>query len=119
MTWRVIIGSVLLAAFVAGTASLDIEPDALQAVAVASYVVGFMAIGYLGSWWVLPIFAVAFFLASNVYQSYFWHDDSRIGGIDDIEPMWGFEIMLPFVMVPIALGAVARQATRLWRHTPA
>jgi hypothetical protein len=118
MTWRVVTGALLLAAFVAGTANVDVEPDTLQAFVIGVYVVGLVGIGYHGRWWALPIFAVAFFVASYIYDSSFWHDNPRIGGIDDIEPTWGFEIMLPFLLVPVALGALIRTA-RMARRAPA
>jgi hypothetical protein len=119
MTWRVVTGEVLLAAFVAGTASVDVEPDGLQALVVAVYVVGLVGVGYFGGWWALPTFAIAFFVASAIYGSYFWHDDPRIAGIDDIDPTWGYALLLPFVLVPIALGALARRAARISRQSPA
>lgn len=75
---------------------------------VAGYVVGPYLIGALAGWRALPTFAGAFFASSILYQLLLWHDDPVLSGIDDIPPVAGIVLVVPFILVPMALGAASR-----------
>jgi prepilin signal peptidase PulO-like enzyme (type II secretory pathway) len=109
--------AVLLGLFVAGTVGSDVEPDVLQALVVIVYGVGLIGIGYFGGWWTLPIFALAYLMAAQVNESYFWHASPYSDSIDyGITPMSGYEVTMPFLAVPVALGALARRPNALRRN---
>jgi hypothetical protein len=90
----------------------DADPAAwAKPLIVAGYVVGPYVIGALAGWRGLPIFAGVFFATSILYQAFLWRDHPAFSGIDDIPPIAGIVLVVPFMLVPMALGAASR---RLW-----
>ena len=109
--------SVPIAAFLTATGGTDFEPDGVQATVAAVYVIGLVALGVLGGWRALPLFALVYTAAAAVHEVFFWVDDPSSSGLDDMSPMVGLMVVLPFTLPLIAIGAlVARIARRHERY---
>jgi hypothetical protein len=84
-------------------------PEWAQPLVGSAYLVGPFLIGMLAGWRTLPSFAAAYLVVAILYQLLLWEDDPRLSGIDDIPPIAGVVFVMPFLLVPMALGAAARK----------
>jgi hypothetical protein len=111
---------VALALVVAGgttaTAGSDFDEEGVQAAAAVGCFLALLLIGVVGGARVLVVFALAYVVAAVVHTEFFWSDDPTRSGTDDLDPMAGIVVVLPFALLVVAMGVVARYALRRERE---
>ena len=85
---------------------------AVSPVVLVAAGLGALALGAFAGRVALAGFALAYAALSVGYQLLLWEDDPALTGIDDIPPVAGIVLVLPFALVPIGLGALATARLR-------
>ena len=102
-----LIASLFLAGFIEATSG-DVEPDWLYALIIPGWVGGLIALGYLGGWQALPLFTISYACALAVHSVAFYERDPRCVEWCGAPGADSLVLVLPFLLVPVAIGAAPR-----------
>jgi hypothetical protein len=95
------------ACIVAGFLAVFVRDDWPEFVYWAAYGVLVIALVSIGAVWrihALRTFGLVYFAGCVIWQLFLWTDDPQLRGIDDIPPIGGYFVTVPFALVLIAVG---------------
>jgi hypothetical protein len=95
------------ACIVAGFVAVFARDDWPHCVYVTAYGVTAVALVLLGAVWrvhALWAFALAYLAGCIVWRLFLWQDDPQLTGMDDISPIGGYLVTVPFALVLIGIG---------------
>jgi hypothetical protein len=95
--------AVIVAAFLA-TFVREGKPDAVYLTAYVVLALALLSLGLFGRGRALPVFAGTYTVGCVLWQWLWWTDAPELSGIDDIPPIGGFFITVPFALVLITVG---------------
>jgi hypothetical protein len=88
--------------------------DAVVFTAYGVMAIALLTLGFAGGGRALLAFAATYALGCVLWQWLWWTDDRDLSGIDDIPPIGGYFVTVPFALLLIAAGwAFAAVAARV------
>jgi len=112
-TPKLIVASALIVAGFLAIFAREGKPAAVYLTAYAVLALALLSLGLFGRGRALPVFAGTYALGCVLWQWLWWTDTPDLTGIDDIPPIGGFFITVPFALVLIAAGWASASIARL------